>query len=431
MSSQRYKSKLLFCATIAFVISASGCTQLPKMSMPSLSIKSPRLSLSDRSAELASHMDGDISLGRLAERRGNNTRAKEIFKSVLKQSPGHRLANHRLAVIAAKEGQLEKSIEFFRAAQAGEGQDSAELLADLGYIEYLMGNLEAAEISLAKSLDLDATNERTLNNLGLVTGMMGKNRESFSYFEQAVGKAEAHANLAYVLSQRGTDADLNQSANHYHQALESDGDLRIAAHALMQIQQRLPNRNLEQMPAREMQLATSGSNDWRERAANVMPQLTREAIASSQPEQQQVASAPAPVSKPVTPNTASSSVLDAIRQIEIKRSQIPQGNVVENDRTAQGSEANHKTSDIPVVAAATPPVALVNHQSPVSPVPTYKSVPPEPAHFALPKTVETIARDEATLEEATPEENTAEPQEPAEPIVVLGNSFTRPLSFDL
>ncbi len=454
---------LLSVASIAFVINAGGCTQLPKMSLPSALSNASLLTRSDRAANAASHLDGNLSLGRLAERRGNNTRAKEIFKAILKQTPGHRQANHRLAVIAAREGQLEKSLEYFRVAQAGDGQDSAELLGDLGYIEYLMGNLEAAEISLSKSLDIEPTNERTLNNLGLVMGMMGKTRESFSYFEQAVGKAEAHANLAYVLSQRGTEADIQQAANHYHQALESDSELRIAAHALMQIQQRLPQRN--QMPEREMQLASSGNNDWRQQVASVLPQMTKETLASNQTVQQPTTSPEAATPETTLPKTARTETVvyndtrpAEVTHINIERGESQPSPVNGNEIFNQLAQANSEEEQ-----TTTQPFALVSHHSPITPEPV--SSPTEPArlvqpaikpylpittrrttHPALPVKPLPVNNNDTHSETSNPRENATEAIaeeafvkeaiveesiEPSEPIVVVGSSFSRPLAFDL
>ena len=454
MSNQRHTGMLLSCAAIAIVIGTSGCTQLPKMHMPSVDLaRTLHLSKSKNSAAASGAIDGDLSLGRLAERRGNNKRAKEIFKSVLKVSPENRLANHRLAVIAAKEGQLEKSLNHFRAAQAGAGEDSAELLGDLGYIEYLMGNLQAAENSLSRSLDLDATNTRTLNNLGLVTGMMGKSRESFSYFEQAVGTAEAHANLAYVLSQRGSKADLAQAANHYHLALENDNELKIAAHALMQIQRRLPRRPV-QMPAREMQLASAGDNDWRQQAAGVMPQMTRDAIASTASQREEVDEArPAPPAElPIRDTVKRESDLLAEQSSAPTQTKSSVSKFVQKLQPTATIRFAADEQESVAVAEPAPSIELVNHESPSSTKPKSIKVfgAAEPGHFTQPESAEAIitparpvmrptahsTSNESVVRELPKPEPNAEPivqpvVQPAQPIVLLGNSFNRPLAFEL
>ena len=150
-----------------------------------------------KSGDQLASLDGDLSVARLAERRGNLKRAKDLYHAVLEYNPGQALAHHRLAVIAAEEGQLEKSLEHFGLAQQNMVVPSSELLGDLGYVEYLMGNFDAARLALEQSLDMDPQNERTLNNLGLVAGMQGKRGESLAYFQQAVGPAEAQACLLY------------------------------------------------------------------------------------------------------------------------------------------------------------------------------------------------------------------------------------------
>ncbi len=282
--------------SLALALCFSGCHWLPK-------------SGDSRMDSLIGNLDGDISVARLAERRGNLVRAKEIYHEILRHDPHNGPAHHRLAVISATEGSLKASLEHFQLAQQYMPQPSAELLGDLGYVQYLLGNADAAEVALKRSLELQPTNQRTLNNLGLVTGMRGNTEESLAYFREAVGPAEAKANLAYVLTQSGR---ADEAADYYHRALEEDGELTIAAKALVQLRESLPPQK-PTMPDREMQLATLPGRVEPSINPTGLPNATQ--LAQSQFSQAQ------PVRDVVTANPPFQSELRSI-PLEVDRQQL-------------------------------------------------------------------------------------------------------------
>ncbi len=219
--------RLLQTVCIAVGLCACGCK--------SLTINKPTsLPFTSDLSSSAAVLDSQLSLGRIAERRSDFERAKQIYRKVLDASPNSVEALHRLGVIYAQEGNLDESLASLTLANA---TPSGDVLADIGYAYYLKGDLAKAEQALRKSLQHDPQNKRAVNNLAIVVGNKGDYDESLALFRRSNPPAKAHANLAYVLMQKG---DLQSAANAYHRALDYDRDLKLAAHALVQLNDHLP-----------------------------------------------------------------------------------------------------------------------------------------------------------------------------------------------
>ena len=186
----------------------------------------------------AAVVDSQLSLARLAERRNDFTRAKQIYHKVVKRAPQNAVARHRLGVILAQEGSMDEAFASLNAAL--EIAPSADLLADIGYAHFLHGNLEEANRILQNALESSPYNKRVINNLALVAGHRKNYSDSLALFRRANNAAEAHANLAYVMTQNG---DIDQAADEYHRALDYDKNLKMAANALVQIQDQLQSSN--------------------------------------------------------------------------------------------------------------------------------------------------------------------------------------------
>lgn len=230
-------------ACIAIVVSLCGCTSIPTTPF------------SQRSTPSAAVIDSQLSLGRLAERRSDYTRAKQIYQKVIKENSDNAVAHHRIGVILAQEGRLSESLASFQSAN--QLAPSADILADIGYAYFLHDDLVKADKALRESLEMEPQNKRALNNLALVTGRQGNYAESLDIFRRCNDNAGAHANLAYVMTRNG---DLDKATDAYHRALDHDSTLKMAAHALVQFKEQLPPTvtNPEVVPnvAQQIQLAS-------------------------------------------------------------------------------------------------------------------------------------------------------------------------------
>lgn len=187
-----------------------------------------------------------LSMARLHERRGQYEQAVKIYERELPTNAKKVLIHHRLAVIAAREGQWDKSREHFTEACRLEPRNS-EVLGDLGYALYLQHQLPDAEQCLLAAVEANPQNKAAQNNLGIVLGVQGKYEQSLAAFRRAVPDAEAHANLGYVHMQLG---DADKAMDELNQALSLDKGLKTAAVALVQmndLKKRLTPKDLDQM----------------------------------------------------------------------------------------------------------------------------------------------------------------------------------------
>ncbi len=175
-----------------------------------------------------------VSMARLQERQGDTRTAQRIYEQVLATNPDQSLARHRMGVLEARAGHYDVAIAHFEAARQA-GKSDPELMNDLGYACYLKGDLPAAERWLREALTSDSRNRQAHNNLGLVLGAMGRDRESLDQFRLAGSMADAWNNVAWVQAQRG---DTDAAQRSYLKALDADASIKPAAEALVAIEQR-------------------------------------------------------------------------------------------------------------------------------------------------------------------------------------------------
>jgi len=110
---------------ILVCVAQAGCASTP-------SVLNVRNWIPGSSAKAGQALDAQLSLARLSERHGDPDAAEKIYQAVLKKDPQNQLAHHRLGVLAAKSGQLDKASEYLDAA-ARLGPPSGPLLNDIGF----------------------------------------------------------------------------------------------------------------------------------------------------------------------------------------------------------------------------------------------------------------------------------------------------------
>lgn len=174
-----------------------------------------------------------LNMARLQERQGALTKARAMFEQMAAEHPDNAELHHRLMVIYTRLDLSELATQQFELAR-GLNPDNADLFADRGYALYLAGDLEQAESLLKHAYELNPQNERVVINLATVTGALGQVNESWSLFRRVLEDAEAHANVGFILMQRG---ELGMAKKHYSIALNLDPKSRAAKNALYQIAQ--------------------------------------------------------------------------------------------------------------------------------------------------------------------------------------------------
>jgi len=181
-------------------------------------------------------LDSQLAMARLCERRGENEQARAIYEKILRESPQHADALHRLGVVHTRENRRAEARKYFD--EAARINTSPELSNDRGYLLLLEGNYPAAEQDFRQATELKPNFTAAWTNLGLAIGYQERYDEAFAVFLRATNSpAEAHCNLGFVFSQQ---AKLAEAQKHYRQALVHDPALKIAAEALLQVAANLP-----------------------------------------------------------------------------------------------------------------------------------------------------------------------------------------------
>ena len=175
--------------------------------------------------------DTKSTLAQVYEKEGKLREAVELYRELHASYHDDVLVTHRLGVTMMQLGSEEEGLILLEEAHLLAPED-AEILNDLGYAYILTDDLETAEKLIQKSYRLQPEDERTIANLALVAGYSGRDQECLSLFKQVVTEAEAHANLAFICSQRG---DGSRAMEHYSRALDHDPDLKAAAVGLTQL----------------------------------------------------------------------------------------------------------------------------------------------------------------------------------------------------
>jgi Tfp pilus assembly protein PilF len=201
-----------------------------------------------------------LSIARLNERQGRLGEARRQYEQIVRRQPEHFEAWHRLSLVYTQLEERDAADRAFQKARAMQ-PNNADLLADYGYALFLREELTEAETILRQALRESPRHKRAVNNLAIVLAHHDQWEESYSLFRQAVGEAEAHANLGYLHTQFGNG---RQAVEHYSRALTLDPQLASASQAmyqLAQLQQRLEQAAPASSPAAVADLSGSEQAD--------------------------------------------------------------------------------------------------------------------------------------------------------------------------
>ncbi|MCA9246122.1 MAG: tetratricopeptide repeat protein [Planctomycetales bacterium] len=175
-----------------------------------------------------------LAMARLCEQRGEIDAAEKLYHECIERGQESATAYHRLAVLAAEQGNLDQALAYFEQA-LDMAPPSTELLSDLGYCHYLRHDLEAAEQVLRDALQSAPNDQAICNNLALVCCDTGRFEEALRLFKRVNTEAEAYSNLGYAYAQAG---EFEKSEEFYSRALSVDESLQVAAQAMLQVAQR-------------------------------------------------------------------------------------------------------------------------------------------------------------------------------------------------
>lgn len=144
----------------------------------------------------------------------DNARKVMIFNEAVKNFPNDYRAYNNLGEIAYAEGDFAKAENFFKQA-AAKDDAAAEVNANLGLIELLKGNVDAAETYLGKADGADKLGE----TLGILFIKQGQYPRACNAFGEAKTNAAAQAQILakdYNKAMRTLDAIKNADAMTYY-----------------------------------------------------------------------------------------------------------------------------------------------------------------------------------------------------------------------
>ncbi|WP_298868725.1 tetratricopeptide repeat protein [uncultured Gimesia sp.] len=237
-------NKGLSCSTVILIITITfqGCTQL-----------------GTQVAKVKSVMPGQkqpeniIAAARSYEKKHEWLAARSEYEKYLNKNPTSVKTCHRLGIVCSHLGDTVAATRYFTQARQLEPNNS-EVLNDFGFALFKRGQYQAAEKVFSNALQNDANNERIMNNLALTVGHQGRFKESFSIFRNIMPAAEAHANLAYIHTQRG-EGEL--ALSEYDLALTADPNLERAGMAVAELVEMKNLTIARQVKKSDQQLATN------------------------------------------------------------------------------------------------------------------------------------------------------------------------------
>ncbi len=307
-------NKGLSCSTVILLITIifQGCTQL-----------------GTQVSKVKSVLPGNqlpenyLAVARSLEKKSEWHEARQHYEKFLQKNPDSVIACHRLGIVCSHLGDTISATRYFTQARQLDPTNS-EVLNDFGFALYKRGQYQAAEKIFSAALNNDANNKRIMNNLALTIGQQGRFKESYSLFRNIMPAGEAHANLAYIHTQRGEG---EKALKEYDLALTADPELESVGTAVAELVE-LKNITLARHAKKqEQQLAASKAAPQTKPTSKIKPE--------TQPKKQkiQLARSSQPAQKTQKPNLEKSkpaALKSMISQASLKKVKIektPQASV--------------------------------------------------------------------------------------------------------
>ena len=171
-----------------------------------------------------------IATGEEYEKSGDELHAIFEYEKARQNDPTVKVSR-RLGVLYDRLGDFQKAQEEYRLALEQSPKD-ADLLNDIGYGYYARGRWAESEKYLRQALAVKPKHARAAINLGLCLGAQGHFDEALETFSKAVTPAQAHSNLAFVLT---THHKWSEARREYEKALQIDPDIPLARAALAKL----------------------------------------------------------------------------------------------------------------------------------------------------------------------------------------------------
>lgn len=195
-------------AVLAGLAVATGCQQTVEQRLAGEPGQLPGRSELHRTPRL--NATTYFAHGHLLERQGEFERAIVQYRQALELAPDFVSARNRLGIALNKMGQHGlASAEFRRVLETHPHLTYVQ--NNLGFSYYLEGKYELAEATLRDALSRRPNFPRARMNYGVVLGRLGRFREAYEQFCQAVPEADAYYNVALLQTEAGLYAEAARS----------------------------------------------------------------------------------------------------------------------------------------------------------------------------------------------------------------------------
>jgi len=145
--------------------------------------------------------DLNFHAARLYESRNRPREAAALYEKSLSMKPNHVQTLIAYARLLDREGNLPQAESLYRRAIDVDPTNPLAL-NDLGMLYARHGMLQLATEAIGLAIQRQPMNQRYRNNMAIVLLDAGRTEEAFGHLATVHGEANAHYNLAFMLSQR-------------------------------------------------------------------------------------------------------------------------------------------------------------------------------------------------------------------------------------
>ena len=183
-----------FAVICLIMVGTSGCASGPWKSLRNV----PLVGKSSKAAYVER-----LAAGRSFETERRWEEARAHYEGMVEDYPKRVHAYHRLGVVCDNLKRYGQAQQWYTKALEID-PEQAVVHNDLGYSYYLAGKLDDAVASIGRAIEIDDRDPRYRTNLGLTLGVQGDLGAAFEQFRLAGSEADAHFNMAFVHSMRGS-----------------------------------------------------------------------------------------------------------------------------------------------------------------------------------------------------------------------------------
>lgn len=233
------KSRLRRAASLLLLGIYPGCSGLPlpapttatNRSAPQAERQSaaPRSSTANPAAVTAA--DACLATAREMEAHADHLAAVEQYERARSLEPDRPGISLRLAALYEHLGDQKRAAAEYEAALE-EDATSTELWNDYAYFQFQCGDLDDAEASARKAIELEPEHKRSWVNLGVILAEQQRYDEAYDAFAHAVNPAAAHNNLGIILARQGR---VDDARRELAEAQRLDPTLRQPPNVLRQL----------------------------------------------------------------------------------------------------------------------------------------------------------------------------------------------------